>query len=165
MMKIALPVLLVGVVMIAGIFAFMPIDKATTVHTTIQGTQLNNVAYELQTDIGLNVTATCSGTTDFLVYYTYTNTSAFIGSLVSDSNGVTQIRIQNSTDTNAENPITFVGLQLGNQTTVTGVFGGTNSQTIQFSGNGSSTSDSDDTGDLAVTVVCQSGSTPTIIAP
>ena len=157
MMKIALPILLAGVIMIAGIFAFMPVDKATTVHTTIQGSQLNNVKTNFQTDLGLNVTATCGGTTDFLVYYTYTNTSAWIGSLVSDSNGITQLRIDNGTQ-----PIHFIGLILGNNTTTQGVISGEASAVIEFSGNGSATSDSDDTGDLSVTVLCQSGSTPTV---
>ena len=157
MMKIALPILLAGIVMIAGIFAFMPVDKATTVHTTIQGSQLNNVASNFQTDIGLNVTATCSGTTDFLVYYTFTNRTA--ASQVDTA--ITQLRIDNGTQ-----PVHFVTLSIGNQTSISGVISGQNSATIEFSGNGTITSDSDDTGDLSVTLLCQSGSTPTIdIAP
>ena len=35
MNKIAIPALLLGVVMIAGAFAFMPVQEASTVHTTI----------------------------------------------------------------------------------------------------------------------------------
>ena len=36
MNKIVIPAILVVTVLVAGIFAFMPIDKATTVHTTLQ---------------------------------------------------------------------------------------------------------------------------------
>ena len=35
MNKITIPVILTATVLVAGIFAFMPIDEATTVHTTI----------------------------------------------------------------------------------------------------------------------------------
>ena len=41
MIKIALPILLAGIVMIAGIFAFMPVEQASTVHTTI-ATDIDN---------------------------------------------------------------------------------------------------------------------------
>ena len=37
--QFAIPAILAATVLIAGIFAFMPIEQATTVHTTIQGTQ------------------------------------------------------------------------------------------------------------------------------
>ena len=38
MNKIVIPAILAAIVMIAGIFTFMPIEQATTVHTTIQAT-------------------------------------------------------------------------------------------------------------------------------
>ena len=37
MNKLTIPVILVATVMVAGIFAFMPVEQASTVHTTIQG--------------------------------------------------------------------------------------------------------------------------------
>jgi len=40
MNKLTIPAILVATVMVAGIFAFMPVQQASTVHTTIQGTQL-----------------------------------------------------------------------------------------------------------------------------
>jgi len=40
MNKLTIPTILVATVMVAGAFAFMPVEQATTVHTTIQGTQL-----------------------------------------------------------------------------------------------------------------------------
>ena len=36
MMKYTIPTILTSIVLVAGIFAFMPIDEAITVHTTIQ---------------------------------------------------------------------------------------------------------------------------------
>lgn len=39
MNKLAIPAILVAIVMVAGIFAFSPIEQASTVHTTIQNTQ------------------------------------------------------------------------------------------------------------------------------
>ena len=37
MNKIAIPALLVATVMVAGMFAFAPVEQASTVHTTIIG--------------------------------------------------------------------------------------------------------------------------------
>ena len=159
MMKIALPILLAGIVMIAGIFAFMPVDKATTVHTTIQGTQLNNVATAAQTDLSLNMTATCDGTTDFLAYYTFTNDTFGIGT----GTGITQLGISKDASTTIDTAVTLV---LGNTTSISGVVGGVASATITFFGNGSSAGNIDssheDVGELIVTVVCQSGSSPSV---
>ena len=41
MNKLAIPAILVATVMVAGIFAFMPVEQASTVHTTIQDTTAN----------------------------------------------------------------------------------------------------------------------------
>lgn len=38
MKKYAIPLILLAVVLVAGIFAFMPVQQASTVHTTIQDT-------------------------------------------------------------------------------------------------------------------------------
>ena len=40
MNKFTIPSILTGIILIAGIFAFMPIYEATTVHTTIQNTTI-----------------------------------------------------------------------------------------------------------------------------
>lgn len=40
MIKYTLPIMLVATVLVAGIFAFVPINEASTVHTTIQNSQL-----------------------------------------------------------------------------------------------------------------------------
>ena len=59
MNKIVIPAILIVTVFIAGIFAFMPIDKATTVHTTLATTASvlaqtpeRDVAVKSKTDIG-----------------------------------------------------------------------------------------------------------------
>ena len=39
MINLTIPAILVGIVMVAGIFAFMPVQQASTVHTTIQAGQ------------------------------------------------------------------------------------------------------------------------------
>ena len=43
MNKITIPAILVATVMVAGAFAFMPVEQATTVHTTIQATTVPKV--------------------------------------------------------------------------------------------------------------------------
>ena len=163
MMKIALPILLAGIIMIAGIFAFIPIDKATTVHTTIQGSQLNNIQSTFQADLSANATATCSSGS-FMVYYTFTNSS--ISSTTAElGSGTTAMSIDDGVGNDF--PDIAVTLALGNQTTVSGVIGAAADETITFAGNStgatSGTLSFEDTGDLAITVVCQSTATATVV--
>ena len=149
--------------MIAGIFAFIPIDKATTVHTTIQGTQLNNIASTFDLDLSTNATATCAGE-DFLVYYTFTNATTG-ADLLGGYSLITQLGIDDPTDGSTSTDI-IVTLILGNTTSVSGIIGGTSGEIITFFGNstGMSSGESlfEDVGDLALTVVCQSGQAPTL---
>ena len=166
MMKIALPVLLAGIIMIAGIFAFIPIDMAATVHTTIQGTQLNNVASNFNLDLKTNSTATCSGSADFLVYYIFTNASFFGEFPGEGASTLTRLGIDDPTDGSTSTDI-IVTLVLGNHTSSSGVIGGDSGEIINFFGaaNGSSSSISigEDVGDLTLTVICQSGQAPTLV--
>jgi len=54
MNKLIIPAILVATVMVAGIFAFMPVEQATTVHTTILAQQSErDVAVHIGTDIGV----------------------------------------------------------------------------------------------------------------
>jgi len=188
MNKIAIPVLLAGIIMIAGIFAFMPIEEAITVHltlqtstaantahdllqttsasttqtTNIQNTQLNNVNSTFQTDMSANVTVGCgSSGGGFLIFYTFSNASA---------NGViTQLGI-NDPSFNASDSDGVITLAIGNQTTISGVVAGTTGENVTFYGNSTgkgfaadTTSTFEDTGDLVLTVQCQSGSTPVLL--
>jgi len=52
MNKFVIPTILVGIVMIGGIFAFIPVDKATTVHTFIVGQILDDVGPQFTTIVG-----------------------------------------------------------------------------------------------------------------
>jgi len=63
--KLTIPTILVATVMIAGIFAFMPVDEAKAVHTTIQGTQFTLV--DVLSLANLSTGFTCDSDTDFLV--------------------------------------------------------------------------------------------------
>ena len=167
MMKIALPLLLAGIVMIAGIFAFMPIDMASTVHTTlqsssaastqtttittnIQNTQFNNVNSTYDTDLSSNATATCSSGS-FLVYWTFSN------STLADVHTTTQLNIDDGVGN--DQPDISVILALGNQTSISGVTAGTANEVITFSGGTSF----EETGDVMLTVQCQSTATPSLI--
>jgi len=68
MNKLTIPVILVATVMVAGIFAFMPVQQASTVHTTIQATQQNLVVLELtDPDQDAADTYTINCTTDYVV--------------------------------------------------------------------------------------------------
>ena len=66
MNKIAIPALLLGVVMIAGAFAILPVQEASTVHTTIQANTMKFSAIVLtSTDIDTNdVIITCPATSE-----------------------------------------------------------------------------------------------------
>jgi len=186
MMKIALPILLAGIVMIAGIFAFMPIDMASTVHTTlqsstaattahdllqtlaasttqttnIQGGQLNNVNATFDSDLSSNATATCTSGS-FLVYWTFTNNTA--GAI---SDGGTALGIDDGVGN--DHPDIAITLSPLNQTTISGVMAGSEGETITFSGNStggeSGLQSFEDTGDLSLTVICQSTARP-LLAP
>ena len=62
MNSITIPSILAGVILVAGIFAFMPIDQASTVHTTIQAsTTQMSIATDTKTvtDTGTVFRVTC----------------------------------------------------------------------------------------------------------
>jgi len=145
----------------------MPVEKASTVHTTlgsstqstnILNAQLNNVKTTYQTDMDNNATANC-GTAggSFLVYWTFSNGT--IADKTDPINELTLLGIQNSTGTGVDFSIP---LFLGNHTSVSGVYAGLTGETIVFTGNSTNAGTDqsfEDTGDLVITVVCQSGST------
>ena len=65
---------MIATVLVAGIFAFMPIEKATTVHSTVQGTQLNNFKSVFVDDtISGNATGGCGAGNGGLAYWTVMN--------------------------------------------------------------------------------------------
>ena len=65
MNKITIPALLLGVVMVAGIFAFMPIQEASTVHTTVlAGSTDISHTQATSTGAGNDFTITCPTDSD-----------------------------------------------------------------------------------------------------
>ncbi len=157
MNKFTIPAILVVTVLVAGIFAFMPVEKASTVHTTlgsstqstnILNAQLNNIKMANNTNLQNNSTAGC-GTAGggFLVHWTFTNNTV-TGTTGGNS---TALGIQNSTGTGVD-----IAIALKNQTSISGVHGGLSGEIIIFTGEPTF----EDTGDLMITVVCQAGSTP-----
>ena len=71
MNKFAIPTILIATILVAGILALMPMDKASTVHATIQGSQLNEAgtvtADMFSTDLE-NDNITITSTRDFMVF-------------------------------------------------------------------------------------------------
>ena len=80
MNKLTIPTILMATVMIAGIFAFMPVDNASAVHTTIQGTQFTNVDIFSATSAAAGID--CDSDQDFIV-------KGFVGDATIDGETVT----------------------------------------------------------------------------
>ena len=77
MNKLTIPAILVATVMVAGIFAFMPVEQASTVHTTLG--QLNvgsNTDVATNVAAGLVVVATSATIKQGTVCLTYTDPGA-----------------------------------------------------------------------------------------
>jgi len=148
--KILIPSILAVTIIITGIFAFTPIEKASTTHTTTQSTQFNNIKSAFDTNLATNSTATCTSGS-FLVYWTFTNDTKGV---ISDAASFTKLGIDNSTADEIDISVTLV---LGNQSSVSGVIGGLAGEVITFSGEEVGT----DSGDLIITVHCQSTATAT----
>lgn len=66
MIKYTIPIVLASIVLVAGIFAFMPIQQATTVHTTIQASTVQLVDSELTSanTADQDIVITCPVTSD-----------------------------------------------------------------------------------------------------
>ena len=67
MNKIIIPSILAATILVAGMFAFMPVQKASTVHTTIQSTILQSVA-KSDTDVATGDALTLTCTAPFVVH-------------------------------------------------------------------------------------------------
>lgn len=73
MTKYLLQSILIATVLVAGIFAFMPVEEAKAVHTTIQGTQLNTAI--VLTGCSADLAGTpliVTSDRDFIVHYIFT---------------------------------------------------------------------------------------------
>jgi len=67
MTNYTIPTIFVATVIVAMAFAYTPVDNATAVHTTIQGTQLNDIATTSSADVTTQIDVSCAN--DFLVHY------------------------------------------------------------------------------------------------
>ena len=101
-----LPIILATVIIAAGVFAFLPVEKASTIHgsfaTPILGTQLSE-AGTISTDMFSNDlssgdTITITSTTDFVVFCQLSN----------DGVGATTFTIADSGDAGATNTFDVV---------------------------------------------------------
>ena len=68
MTNLILPSILVATVLLAGAFAFMPVDEAQAVHTTIQGTQMTQTDVQSGNDLATDGAITCDSDADFTVF-------------------------------------------------------------------------------------------------
>jgi len=60
MIKLTIPAILAAILLVAGIFAFMPVEQATTVHTTI-------LAQQTERDVVVKIRADITTTTSDLI--------------------------------------------------------------------------------------------------
>ena len=99
MNKLVIPMTLSAIVLIAGFFAFAPIEEATTVHTTIQATSA-------QTDTIVRTTTAGVGVTDLLDIEVDQDFTAEIGQFFAtvtvQTVTITDIEIVNAGDTVVE---------------------------------------------------------------
>ena len=83
MNKLILPTILMVVIVSAGIFVFVDIEKVSSVHTSIQGSQLNEAgarsANQFSNDLAAN-SITVTSTRDFVVYCTVSENGVGNGS-------------------------------------------------------------------------------------
>jgi len=115
MNKLTIPTILVATVMVAGIFAFMPVEQASTVHTTLG--QLNvgsNTDVDTSVAAGLVVVATSTTIKQGTVCLTYTDNVGGVDTpdlLVSYDATDTDTGIAN-VDIRGDNCIDFAGFGL-----------------------------------------------------
>ncbi len=68
MSKFTFPTIMAATVMFAMVFAFMPVEDAQAVHTTIQGTQMTQSILVGSADIATDDPFTCDSDAAFIVY-------------------------------------------------------------------------------------------------
>ena len=90
--KITIPIILAVTVLAAGIFALMPVEQATAVHTTIQGTQMTQAILKSSAALAADDPFTCDSDADFIVFVSTGGTSAD-GKFVAVSDGAQTVTI------------------------------------------------------------------------
>lgn len=102
MFKLAIPTILIATILVAGILALMPIDKASTVHTVIQGTQINEVADQVATVCSTNLFTdplVATSNRDFLVMYQITAAAAIASPTMTDGTNTLVLAMGNGEST------------------------------------------------------------------
>ena len=95
MTKLMIPMIITMTVLAAGIFALMPVEQATAVHTTIQGTQMTQSILDSTADLGAN-DIVCDSDAAFVVF-------VIVGSVETNSDTLTIV------ESAAPNTITMTG--------------------------------------------------------
>ena len=135
----------------------MPIEKATTVHTTIQGTQFNNFKSVFVTDTSAqNATAGCGTGNSGLAFWTVFNST--LGSSATVTTTTFKLTIDGVTDDGDEIDITLGG----NQTAASGIvsFAGATAKDIIIGAAAEAVATGhEEVGDILLSVQCQSGDT------
>jgi len=124
MNKILFPSILVATVMIAGIFAMLPIQEASTVHTTIQNTQMNQTDSEYSTDINADPIVCTADGSDFIIHASIEAVADLSTVTLTDGTNTVTVTLQanNIVDELARIAFTFLGT--ASQTiTITGAVG------------------------------------------
>ena len=96
MNKLTIPSVLIATVMIAAVFAFMPVDEAKAVHTTIQGTQFTLVDVVSNASVATGVT--CDSDKDFIV-------KVIVGATTIDAETVTVVMNGETVTMTGDNPV------------------------------------------------------------
>ena len=158
MHKLTIPTILIATVLVTGIFAFMPIDKATTVHSTIQSTQMNQykAVFVESTTIG-NATGGCGSSNSGLAYWTVMNRTLSNVGPSALTNSTFILTIDGDTDDGDEIQI----LLNQNKTTASGIvaFTGASDPDIIIGAPNISGSGIHDVGSILLSIQCQSGDT------
>ena len=169
MNKLTIPAILVATVMVAGIFAFIPVEQASTVHTTIQANTMKLVtvsttctatdATATACDIGVNIP---TGESFVLVGYVSTNGIGGDGTADDFDMGALVINGATSTIDPAAHATTAT-----TATTATANFGGTGAGAGTITADPSGTSsglETDDTLTVTMTFMIEGDSADPVLS-
>jgi len=158
MHKLTIPTILIATVLIAGVFALMPIEKATTVHTTIQGSQLTLFKTLFVTDTSAqNATGGCGVGNGGLAYWTVINSTLGASGTGAKISSTTFI-LTTDGDTEDSDEISIV--LASNFTSASGTVAviGTTAKDIIIGATGGD-GGAEEVGDIILSIQCQSGDT------
>ena len=108
----------------AGIFAFQPIENVSTVHTTVQGTQLNQFLTFTDNDLTSPLNARCTNN-NFLVHFSIQGADAT--TLAIDQNDDNTNEVTSTFE--ATDGATGAGINI-----ISGTIGGTANTNVEFTG-------------------------------